>query len=79
MSDLRVIRGSVIPEVDFEPLERSGIHKVFPPGPAGGVDRRSHPGAGRQGQVRLRKGKQGGRECSEIASPVERNIVLGNN
>ena len=32
MTDVLVIMGGVIPEVDFEPLKELGIHDVFPPG-----------------------------------------------
>ena len=32
LTDLLVIMGGVIPEVDFERLEKIGVHKVFPPG-----------------------------------------------
>lgn len=32
MTDVLVIMGGVIPEVDFERLEKIGVHKVFPPG-----------------------------------------------
>ena len=32
MSDVLVIMGGVIPEVDFEPLKKMGVHEVFPPG-----------------------------------------------
>lgn len=32
MSDVLVIMGGTIPEVDFEPLQRLGVHRVFPPG-----------------------------------------------
>lgn len=37
MGDVLVIMGGVIPDVDFEPLKRVGVHEVFPPGIAGGV------------------------------------------
>jgi methylmalonyl-CoA mutase C-terminal domain/subunit len=32
LTDLLVIMGGVIPGVDFERLEKIGVHKVFPPG-----------------------------------------------
>jgi len=32
MTDVLVIMGGVIPEVDFEPLKKMGVHEVFPPG-----------------------------------------------
>jgi len=32
LTDLLVIMGGVIPEVDFGRLEKIGVHKVFPPG-----------------------------------------------
>jgi methylmalonyl-CoA mutase C-terminal domain/subunit len=32
MTDVLVIMGGVIPEVDFERLQKIGVHKVFPPG-----------------------------------------------
>lgn len=32
-----VIMGGIIPEVDFEPLRRLGVHRCFPPGLPGGV------------------------------------------
>ena len=32
MTDVLVIMGGVIPEVDFEPLKEMGVHDVFPPG-----------------------------------------------
>lgn len=35
MSDVLVIMGGVIPEVDFTRLKELGIHEVFPPGLAG--------------------------------------------
>lgn len=37
MGDVLVIMGGIIPEVDFEPLERLGVRRSFPPGLAGGV------------------------------------------
>jgi methylmalonyl-CoA mutase, C-terminal domain len=30
--DVLVIMGGIIPEVDFEPLQALGVHRVFPPG-----------------------------------------------
>jgi len=35
MTDVLVIMGGVIPEVDFEPLKEMGVHEVFPPGLSG--------------------------------------------
>jgi len=32
MTDVLLIMGGVIPEVDFEPLKKIGVHEVFPPG-----------------------------------------------
>ena len=32
MTEVLVIMGGVIPEVDFEPLKEMGVHDVFPPG-----------------------------------------------
>ena len=32
MTDVLVIMGGVIPEVDFEPLKKIGVHEVFEPG-----------------------------------------------
>ena len=32
MTDVLVIMGGVIPEVDFEPLKKMGVHEVFLPG-----------------------------------------------
>jgi methylmalonyl-CoA mutase C-terminal domain/subunit len=32
MTDVLVIMGGVIPEVDFEPLKKIGVHDVFEPG-----------------------------------------------
>jgi len=32
MNDVLVIMGGVIPGVDFDRLEKIGVHKVFPPG-----------------------------------------------
>jgi methylmalonyl-CoA mutase C-terminal domain/subunit len=37
MDDVLVIMGGIIPEVDFEPLERLGVRRSFPPGLPGGV------------------------------------------
>ncbi len=37
LSEVLVIMGGVIPEVDFEPLRQLGVHRSFPPGLAGGV------------------------------------------
>jgi methylmalonyl-CoA mutase C-terminal domain/subunit len=37
MGDVLVIMGGIIPEVDFEPLERLGVRRSFPPGLPGGV------------------------------------------
>lgn len=37
MTNILVIMGGVIPDVDFEPLKRVGVHEVFPPGLPGGV------------------------------------------
>lgn len=37
MNDVMVIMGGVIPEVDFEDLQRMGVHRVFPPGLSGEV------------------------------------------
>ena len=31
-TDVLLIMGGVIPEVDFEPLKKIGVHEVFPPG-----------------------------------------------
>lgn len=35
MTDVLLIMGGVIPEVDFEMLKQTGIHEVFPPGLSG--------------------------------------------
>jgi len=32
MTEVLVIMGGVIPEVDFEPLKEMGVHEIFPPG-----------------------------------------------
>jgi len=32
MTDVLLIMGGVIPEVDFEPLKKIGVHEVFQPG-----------------------------------------------
>ena len=32
MTEVLVIMGGVIPEVDFEPLKKMGVHEVFAPG-----------------------------------------------
>jgi len=37
MTDVLVIMGGIIPEVDFEPLRQLGVHRSFPPGLPGGV------------------------------------------
>ena len=37
MTDVLVIMGGIIPEVDFEPLRELGVHRCFPPGLPGGV------------------------------------------
>jgi methylmalonyl-CoA mutase C-terminal domain/subunit len=37
MTDVLVIMGGIIPEVDFEPLQQLGVHRSFPPGLPGGV------------------------------------------
>jgi len=37
MTDVLVIMGGIIPEVDFEPLRELGVHRSFPPGLPGGV------------------------------------------
>ncbi|MFV0315884.1 MAG: cobalamin B12-binding domain-containing protein [Microthrixaceae bacterium] len=36
-SDVLVIMGGIIPEVDFEPLRKIGVHEVFLPGQPGSV------------------------------------------
>jgi methylmalonyl-CoA mutase, C-terminal domain len=37
LTDVLVIMGGIIPEVDYEPLQALGVHRSFPPGLAGGV------------------------------------------
>jgi methylmalonyl-CoA mutase C-terminal domain/subunit len=37
MTDVLVIMGGIIPEVDYKPLEALGVHRSFPPGLPGGV------------------------------------------
>ena len=37
LSDVLLIMGGVIPEVDFGPLRNLGVHRCFPPGLPGGV------------------------------------------
>lgn len=37
LEDVLVIMGGIIPEVDFEPLEKLGVHRVFLPGQPGTV------------------------------------------
>ncbi len=37
MDDVLVIFGGTIPPVDFEPLEKLGVHRAFPAGLPGGV------------------------------------------
>ena len=37
LTDVLVIMGGIIPEVDYEPLARLGVHKCFPPGLPGGT------------------------------------------
>lgn len=37
MTDVMVIMGGIIPDVDFEQLQKIGIHKCFPPGLPGEV------------------------------------------
>ena len=37
MNDVLVIFGGTIPPVDFEPMEKMGVHRVFPAGLPGGV------------------------------------------
>jgi methylmalonyl-CoA mutase C-terminal domain/subunit len=32
MTEVLVIMGGVIPEVDFDPLKEMGVHEIFPPG-----------------------------------------------
>jgi methylmalonyl-CoA mutase, C-terminal domain len=37
MHDVLVIFGGTIPPVDFEPMEKMGVHRIFPAGLPGGV------------------------------------------
>jgi methylmalonyl-CoA mutase C-terminal domain/subunit len=37
MEDVLVVFGGTIPPVDFEPMERMGVHRTFPAGLPGGV------------------------------------------
>ena len=37
LTDVMVIMGGIIPEVDYEPLRQLGVHKCFPPGLPGGA------------------------------------------
>lgn len=37
MDHVLVIMGGIIPEVDYEPLQALGVHRVFPPGLPGSV------------------------------------------
>ncbi|MEV0185365.1 cobalamin-dependent protein [Streptomyces sp. NPDC050625] len=37
MDRVLVIMGGIIPEVDFDPLRKLGVHRCFPPGLPGGV------------------------------------------
>lgn len=37
VTDVLVLMGGIIPEVDFAPLEKLGVHRAFPPGLPGGV------------------------------------------
>ena len=37
MTEVLVIMGGIIPEVDFQPLQELGVHRSFPPGLPGGV------------------------------------------
>ena len=37
MTEVLVIMGGIIPEVDFGPLQKLGVHRSFPPGLPGGV------------------------------------------
>jgi len=37
MNDVLVIFGGTIPPVDFEPMEKMGVHRIFPAGLPGGV------------------------------------------
>ena len=37
MTDVMVIFGGIIPDVDFEPLQKIGVHRAFPAGLPGSV------------------------------------------
>lgn len=37
MNDVMVIFGGIIPDVDFEPMEKMGVHRSFPAGLPGSV------------------------------------------
>ena len=37
MTDVMVIFGGIIPDVDFEPLQRIGVHRAFSAGLPGSV------------------------------------------
>jgi methylmalonyl-CoA mutase C-terminal domain/subunit len=37
LDDVLVIMGGIIPEVDYEPLHKLGVHRCFPPGLPGGI------------------------------------------
>jgi methylmalonyl-CoA mutase C-terminal domain/subunit len=37
LTDVMVIMGGIIPEVDYEQLRQLGVHKCFPPGLPGGA------------------------------------------
>jgi methylmalonyl-CoA mutase C-terminal domain/subunit len=37
LTDVLVIMGGIIPEVDYAPLQALGVHRSFPPGLPGGV------------------------------------------
>ena len=37
MNDVMVIFGGIIPDVDFEPLQKMGVHRSFPAGLPGSV------------------------------------------
>lgn len=37
MTDVMVIFGGIIPDVDFKPMEEMGVHRSFPAGLPGGV------------------------------------------
>mgnify|MGYP003507468796 CR=1 FL=1 len=37
MNDVMVIFGGIIPDVDFEPLRKMGVHRAFPAGLPGSV------------------------------------------